>query len=385
MNGISKENKLITAGDILNLKKKLKNKKVFVIPHHIGYIKGERGINWDAFTEDLSPVVEICSDHGEFENDEDESLNLLWGAMGPRVYGSTIRKGLLMGYKFGFIGSTDNHTSFPGAHTGGKAGVYTKKLTKKEVWDALLARRTVASKGDSISLWMSVNDAPLGSEIKCKDKKVSVKVNVIGEDAIEKIELVKNSKVINAFYPKNFERKEDKNEKVKKYKVRVQFGWGKEFNLMQWIGIVRVKNGNIIKVTPYFTHANGQPTDKGGLQKLVYVKQKEFKFDCLAAGYPQQYVMEIEGSTDTEIILESNNVNLKTKIKNLLQGSIGGRIRKHVSPAVKICRAIEEREYKVDYEFNDIIKDKKNSFYYVIITQKNLSRCWASPVWLKIR
>ena len=33
----------------------------FVIPHHIGYKRGSRGINWAAFTDELSPVAEMVT------------------------------------------------------------------------------------------------------------------------------------------------------------------------------------------------------------------------------------------------------------------------------------------------------------------------------------
>lgn len=33
--------------------------KSFVIPHHIGYSAGRRGINWDAFTEEFSGSSEL--------------------------------------------------------------------------------------------------------------------------------------------------------------------------------------------------------------------------------------------------------------------------------------------------------------------------------------
>ena len=35
--------------------------EAIVIPHHIGYTPGYRGINWDEFDEQISPVVEVYS------------------------------------------------------------------------------------------------------------------------------------------------------------------------------------------------------------------------------------------------------------------------------------------------------------------------------------
>ena len=39
-----------------------------VLPHHIGYRQGYRGINWAAFTPEFSPLVEIMSMHGASES-----------------------------------------------------------------------------------------------------------------------------------------------------------------------------------------------------------------------------------------------------------------------------------------------------------------------------
>ena len=40
-----------------------------MIPHHLAYPKGHRGVNWEVFREDCTPVVEIFSEHGNSEDD----------------------------------------------------------------------------------------------------------------------------------------------------------------------------------------------------------------------------------------------------------------------------------------------------------------------------
>jgi hypothetical protein len=44
--------------------------ETLLIPHHIGYPTGYRGINWTAFTSEFWPVVEIVSFHGLSEHTE---------------------------------------------------------------------------------------------------------------------------------------------------------------------------------------------------------------------------------------------------------------------------------------------------------------------------
>ena len=60
---------------------------LLAIPHHIGYRAGYRGINWDAYREDVSPFVEIFSLHGCSLSD-DAPYPMLHD-MGPRDAGST--------------------------------------------------------------------------------------------------------------------------------------------------------------------------------------------------------------------------------------------------------------------------------------------------------
>ena len=44
--------------------------EIFILPHHISYARGFRGINWDLFDSTASPLVEIISMHGCSESDE---------------------------------------------------------------------------------------------------------------------------------------------------------------------------------------------------------------------------------------------------------------------------------------------------------------------------
>ena len=122
----------------------------YLIPHHIGYKQGFRGINWDAFTSELSPVVEIMSFHGASEHSEAAPEYL--HAMGPRDYESTVQYALEQSQVFGFIGSTDHHSAHPGSYGYGQIAVWAEDLSRTAIWDAIGKRRTYAITGDRIAL-----------------------------------------------------------------------------------------------------------------------------------------------------------------------------------------------------------------------------------------
>ena len=44
-------------------------KGALAIPHHVAYKQGWRGLNWKYFNSEISPIVEIYSEHGCTETD----------------------------------------------------------------------------------------------------------------------------------------------------------------------------------------------------------------------------------------------------------------------------------------------------------------------------
>ena len=92
-----------------------------ILPHHCGYTRGRRGMNWDSFDERNSPIVEIFSNHGSGE--ADDSPYDYHHTMGPRTGESMVRHGLSLGYRFGFYAGTDSHDGYPGHYGHGCTGV----------------------------------------------------------------------------------------------------------------------------------------------------------------------------------------------------------------------------------------------------------------------
>ena len=99
-----------------------------MIPHHLAYPAGRRGVNWEAFDEACTPVVEIFSEHGNGEHDrgpypyfsafDGRPRDLAHRGGGPRI----------AGLRFGFVGSSDDHAGFPGAYGEGPDGGAGRRL-----------------------------------------------------------------------------------------------------------------------------------------------------------------------------------------------------------------------------------------------------------------
>ena len=120
--------------------------------------------------------------------------------MGPRDYGSTAEAGWAMGHRFGIVGGTDHHAAYPGSHGDGRMGVFATSLIREALWEAFIERRVFAATGDRIDARLFVNDAWIGSSIQAPGKR-NLRVSVHGADAIDKVEVLKNGRVIQRFFP----------------------------------------------------------------------------------------------------------------------------------------------------------------------------------------
>ena len=86
--------------------------------------------------------------------------------MGPRQWEGTILCGLERGYKFGLMGSTDQHSGYPGSYGDGRIGVLAPSLTRDALWNAMENRHVCCSTGDKILIDFRLNDAFMGDVVR---------------------------------------------------------------------------------------------------------------------------------------------------------------------------------------------------------------------------
>ncbi|MEM6431490.1 MAG: DUF3604 domain-containing protein, partial [Deinococcota bacterium] len=127
---------ILDAPTLAALRASLKQQEIesLLLPHHIGYKQGFRGINWFSFNSEFSPVAEIFSFHGQAESSEGPYPYL--HSMGPRHEQSTAQYGWSQGHVFGLVGSTDHHNAFPGSYGYGRMAVWAENLSRETIWQA---------------------------------------------------------------------------------------------------------------------------------------------------------------------------------------------------------------------------------------------------------
>lgn len=131
------------------------------------------------------------------------------------VAGSHAIDGLKRGFKLGFIGAGDDHDGRPGdslhhlqekpadykfLRGPGLMGVWAEELTRESVFKALWNRRVYGTTNHRTWLKFSINDAPMGSEIRARGE-LSVKIEAAGVTKIERIDLVREGETVRSFEP----------------------------------------------------------------------------------------------------------------------------------------------------------------------------------------
>ncbi len=364
---------------------------VIAIPHHVAYVPGYRGINWEAFSSAISPVVEVYSKHGCSMSDRSPYPYL--HTMGPRDSRNTVRAGLALGHRFGYVASTDHHAGYPGSYGDGRLAVLAKEKTRQAIWKAIVARHTYAVTGDKIACRFQVNGANTGSEVGQASPR-QIELQVTACDWIDKIVVYKNSRPWRAVYGENLSPSEN----AQAFKVRVEMGWGRSSQGLVWNGEAAVCDGLIASVEPCFrgqsvlapTRDRTEDLEINALRnQIIGTTAARVEWQCTTFKNPSTLhpqtaavILEIQGDAHTVLNLRLNGKVVLLSIGELLGGSRATFIEGYGSEAFLIHRAIPETRYRFRREWTDANPEADCDIYDVEIRQVNNQWAWLSPVYV---
>lgn len=382
---------LVECNSIEDWKEKFKGQKVFVTPHHMGYQTGYRGYNWNFFTEgDQTPFVEMYSRHGLAENDMGDYPYL--HDMGPRQWQGTIQYGLSKGYKFGLIGSTDQHAGYPGSYGDGRVGVLAKSLSRDNVWEALRSRHTCCCTGDKIEVDFRVNDAFMGDVVKGSRRRIYL--NVTGASCIDYVDIIKNGRLLARLSGPNIPVMPSGD--IVRCKVHVEFGWNREERYVRWEGKLSVDKGRIVNVTPCFRGAaftspqEGESEFHTQVNRVLSVTERDVELLMFTSKNPntmtpatQGVILELEMPLDGTLTAEFNGEKFSHSLSELLQGSRAHFMIGWLSEAILFNRAMPESCYTIEHFMEDKEPELDTDYYYIRVRQKNQQWAFSSPIWVE--
>lgn len=364
---------------------------ILAFPHHIGYRRGHRGINWDAFAEDVFPIVEIVSMHGCAEADDGPRPFL--HTMGPADHKGTMRYGLSEGHRFGVIGSTDHHSAHPGSYGHGLAGIWTSERSRNGIWEALLARRSWAMTGDRIDLRFSINGVPMGGEIgRRSDRRIAI--GVAAGAPIDSVDVIRDGQVIRRFSP--YEIEPVPSEGPVRTKITLELGWGPRNVRYEWQAKLALSNGKILAVEPRFRgreivspsdSSEGSPTScyeshwRLDDAASVSLKTATYGNPTNSTQATQAICLDVEMSIDGRIQAQINNRSFDIPLQRLLEGAVAEPMADMPSTSLRFHRAPRQHECDWDLQMQD--KEGRDArYYYARVRLMNGHYAWSSPIFI---
>lgn len=156
-------------------------------PHHIGWT----GADEAGHDPHGQPLWEICSVHGCYEH-VDHPLGQR-GDLRDQMVDEMLRRG----HRFGFTASSDSHgliwhhgeSRKRDPYRTGLTAVQSKGRDRASIYAALIERRCYATSGAKIFLDVTVNDAPMGSQLRTNDA-LHVRVQARGTTHIARVDLM---------------------------------------------------------------------------------------------------------------------------------------------------------------------------------------------------
>ncbi len=361
-----------------------------IVPHHLGYGPGARGIDWDAFDGERSPVVEIVSTHGA--SDHGAGAMPSFHTMGPFHAAGSVEEGLARGHRFGVVGGSDHHAGYPGHHGGGRTAVVAEALTREAIFDALRARRCYAATGDAIELTFDIDGTPMGGEATATGER-RITVTARGADAILSLEILRNGRPIAA--TRSDAHAPDLST-LRRWKVRLEWGWGEKDARVSWRGEARVRGGRLVGVDPVFRgeevidprdEHRGDEGDEPA-HALLGQDDERVGWRSVTHGNPHPrvpstagIVLEIEGDARTSIDVELDELRVCHAIGALARGSIAHRLRGWLSEALLLHRAVPDACFTAALDVRDA-GEREVDVYRVRVLQVNGERAWSSPIWV---
>ena len=378
-------------GDIAGLRAFCAAERALMIPHHLAYPTGRRGVNWAVFDPARTPVVEIFSEHGNSEHDRGP-FAFFNHSMGGRRTANTVRHALDRGLRFGFVASSDSHSGFPGAYGEGLMAALVRGHDRASILEAIAARRTYALTGDRIALGFAVEGVEMGGEVT-SDGAVEVAFDVEGRDELDAVEIVHNGEIVHRAFPR---AAVPLAEAVgAPFQLRLEWGWGPWGDLAldrvcDWEFDIAVEGGALRKVFPCLQSG---PFDERRRHHFRRIGENEIRvtsYTSRRGAYRldpnQSAVLEMTGGPDTRIVLRLRKPAADTAVTTvaaLCAGSVDGFTGPFPAEAWQWHRLLPRAASALSGACT--LPAAESGYVYLRVRQQNGHMAWASPVFLDRR
>ncbi len=381
---------LYTPDDLADLQRFALQRGCIMIPHHPALRQGRRGANFAHIDPKVSPLLEIYSEWGNAEHDRGPYPYIRHTESG-RWTRNTLQFALSQGHRFGVIASTDDHLGYPGGYGEGLAAVLAPELTRGAILEALRERRTYAVSGDRIVLGYTLNGQSMGRELPyTRQRQLSVSVG--GWDQVDRVEVLKNNRVIHRDYP--MDRSTSARSWAAPALVRFEYGWGPWPALgitrtCDWSFEIALEGGVIEAVHPCFTSG---PLEEERRDRIVEQTEHAVRVRSFTALRQQiedrsqkAIALRLRGGPDSLLsvtIDAPSKKKVQLRLSELAESSEAVFTGEFPRESAMLNRLVFEDHFKTSFDISDEADGSRTDWYYVRVVQANGQMAWSSPIWV---
>jgi hypothetical protein len=384
---------LYTPDDLKELQRFALRRGCIMIPHHPAVRQGRRGANFAHRDPKVSPLLEIYSEWGNSESDR-APFPFLRHTEPGRWTKNTWQHALAQGHRFGAIASTDDHLGYPGGYGEGLAAVLAPELTRKAILEALLDRRTYAITGDRIALRFTLNGKVMGRELPYAPER-AIRVAVSGWDQVDRVELLKNNRVIRRDFP--LDRATSAQSWSRPVLARFEYGWGPWpalgiTRVCDWDFTIRLENGVLEAVQTCFLPG---PLEEDRRDQIVERNERGLRVRSFTALRQQiedrsqkAVVLKMRGGPDTKLTITLESPSKRTltmSFRELAESSEVLYTGEFPRESALLNRIVFQEHYETELEVRDTGDGAQTDWYYVRVVQANGQLAWSSPIWVEKR
>ena len=380
--------------DLKEFQRFAKKRGCILIPHHPANRRGHRGANFSTRDPEVEPVLEMYSEWGNAEHDR-APYGYNRHTEGGRWTKNTLQYLLAQGHRMGVIASTDDHLGYPGAYREGLAAVKATDLSREAIFDAIRNRRTYAVTGDRIELDFELNGGMMGQEIPYERKR-RIQVAVTGWDQVDRVEVLKNNRVIHRDFP--MDRTVSSGSWERPVLIRFEYGWGPwpvlgMGRVADWDIRINLDGGTLEDVQTCF---GSGPLDEGRRDKILERSSTNLRVQSFTA-LRQQFedistkavVLKVRGTPQTRLTISLEAPSRKSLTLPLAELAESGETI-FTGPFPKesalVHRLVFDDHYRTEFTVEDEAEDKNKGkqadWYYTRVVQSNGQLAWSSPIWV---
>lgn len=376
---------LYRARNVQDLQTFARERGAMLIPHHVAYPLGRRGYDWNSRDPELSPLVEVFSEHGN-GLERDGLFPMHNHSMGGSIASQTVMHQIRRGLHIGFTAGTDNHYGCPATHGEGITGILAPQLTRPCVWEALRSGHTFACTGDRIRPSIACDGAMMGDRLPAATGR-TFELNVEPLAPIDTVQLLKNGQPTAAWPGSDGTAAPPGDEML----VRVEWGWGRmnAEELTLWDLSFSVEDGALTEAVPCFCGGAGSAELVNEIVEASETGVRVRSFTCRRNPSPVSgVVLRITGHGGTRLTCEATGevdgdrggCRIGSTLSPLAEDDAGDALlERFSSPRIRIGRALSARDLAFHSTWRDPCPAARDT-YILKVQQRNGQLVWTSPM-----